>query len=457
MTDKSRSLTVNQNLQIVAIQILFLLSGIAFLFIGGGRVAVALSGGAVQTTVGHFAGDSLVTTTTLLIGIALALLGYYLVWASAAIGAKEPPAWNAGRNGLAGLLIAATVLAAFLLVERPDLRLQVVLGYAALGGLAVYLLMQINQLDYRLALGAERLRKREIKIFTFRNVALVLIISSLTVLGIVYAILIDFIELPVRDTQPNELLFITDFENFNDEWDLYPGRNAAEIVKTDDGNQRLVITVDSGILGDGVYSLLNRKFRDFDLRVTTTQLDSDPFHDNRYGVVFRHRDTKNFYEFEISGDGYYRLVKVKDDTAEEISTWIPTTDFESDSPVLPSLIRPGSENQIQNDLDATNEIRIVARGNRFWFFVNGRHLPLCQKGDNQRSLFFEVTMTCESDDLTPYYEDNDFEQGRIGLLAGSTPSSGSETVRIAFDHLLIVGPESGELPSTVELPQEVHE
>lgn len=444
-TSKQRNFTRAQSLQLSAMQFLFFFAGLAFLVLGGARIFLETSGGAVQEAAGQVIGPEFVTVPTFIGSIFLVLLGYALFWGWAALGAKEPPAWQIGRNGLIGFLVAITAIASFVAIERPSSRVSAIVGWVVLAALAAFLLYRFNDIDFRLALGAERLRKREIRIFTAFNIVTVLLISSLTVLGLVYAILTDVIELPVQDPEPNELLFVTNFDNFNDEWDIYPGRNSVEVQEDENGNPRIVITVDSGIRNDGVFTLINRKFSDFDLRVTATQLQSASDHDNRIGVIFRHRDNDNYYVFEISGDGWYRLIKVKEglERAETISDWIPTTIVtDSFGEVNETLIRPGAENTIGEPLDASNEIRVVGRDDKFWFYVNGQLVPLCQKGENLRSLYDEDTHQCVSDELAPYFQDDDFKQGHVGLSAGYTPSSSTlDPVQIAFDNLIIVGPD----------------
>ena len=42
--------------------------------------------------------------------------------------------------------------------------------------------------------------------------------------GLVLAVMTDVIELPVEHPEPGELLFVTTFDDFNDEWDIQRGR-----------------------------------------------------------------------------------------------------------------------------------------------------------------------------------------------------------------------------------------
>jgi hypothetical protein len=435
------TLTRGQHLQILGMQLLFFFVGLFFLVIGAARMALWYGGGLMEKMARTLVDEAFITNETIVAAIIFMFAGYGLIWGMAALGAKEPPAWHVGRNGLIAIDILLGVMAGFLLWKKPTWGWYALIAWVLIGGLSTYWLVRFMHLDFRLALGAERLRRGTIKVFTLRNIAVVLVLSSLSVLGVVYLILTDVIELPVPDTEPNELLFITDFENYNDEWDLYGGRLVSEIIEEENGNQRLVITVDSGINNDGSFSLLNRKFRDFDMRVTTTQLQSPENHNNRYGVLFRSRDLKNYYMFQISGDGYYQLIKVENGEADTVSTWISTTDTSDfDAVVYPTLIRPGELNFITNPLDATNEIRIIAKGDKFWFYVNGQRLKLCQKGESRESTYYAGE--CLSDELTDYYQDDHFKQGRIGLGVGYSESEVETPISVAFDNLLIIGPST---------------
>jgi hypothetical protein len=252
--------------------------------------------------------------------------------------------------------------------------------------------------------------------------ALVAVVS-----GLILAVMTDVIELPVEHPNPGELLFVTTFDDFNNEWDIQRGRDSmlvdnSQILGVEDAQvtgDTLVVTYGSPYTGQIVWSTLDRKFNDLDLRVTARRV-SGPL-DNQYGVVFRYRDPDNFYFFQISSDGYYSLQKAKDGEREFISEW-NTSD----------AIHQG---------DVANDLRIVARGDEFRFYVNGEPMPLCLKGDNAFSMWNVPTGECVTDDLTYIYQDSDFEQGRIALEAGSSSDTTSEVI-VAFDNLVIIGPDS---------------
>jgi len=238
----------------------------------------------------------------------------------------------------------------------------------------------------------------------------------LIVLGIGLAVMTEWIDLPVSRPEPGQLLYATSFDAFEDEWDLYSGRDAAQIL---DAEQKILqITYGSPMTNEVVFSLLDRKFNDMDLRVTTRQISGPS--DNQYGVIFRYRDRDHYYGFLISGDGYYSLVKQQDGTLEVISNW--------------------GESESIHQGEATNEIRIVALGEQFRFFINGQPVPLCLRGENLTSMWRDPGVCVEGGELTYIYKDDDFKQGRVALSAGSSVDL-SEPVVVAFDDLVIIGPE----------------
>lgn len=461
----NRRTTPLQNRLIALIQFLFFLMGLLLMLGGGARISIefgrelfGINTGRFKEGLANWTGDTFTSLPVLAIAILVFGVGYNLWWSAAALGAKTPPAWHAGRNGmlaslaaLAGLTGLAVWMNRFLFYVLPTTIL--------LGALIAVVLVRFSQPDFRLNLGAERIQRTEPRRSWLLYGVLAVAISTLTVLGLVYAVLTDAIELPLPDVGDGELLYLTTFDDYNDEWDLAAqGKYRSEVLNDEQGNPQLVLTMelDPSDAGDGFYSLLNRKFRDFDLRVTTTQLESDAVYDNRFGIIFRYRDDKNYYSFEISGDGNYRLIKAaKDDEApngvrvDVISEWHLTTDIRNaDGPPFNTLIRPGMENPIAQPLDAMNELRIVARGSRFWFYVNGEPLLFCLKGSRRVSMWAGAKACVEGNIPTYVFNDADYKQGKLGFFVGTTVNSDPEAdVRIAFDNVVILGP-----PSTIVVP-----
>lgn len=256
------------------------------------------------------------------------------------------------------------------------------------------------------------------------HAVIVLWLIALLASGVALGVLTDWLyELPVARPEPGELLYATTFDDFNDEWDVYAGRDAVQVqaVPDDSGqlNAALVVEYGSGAPDEVVWSVLDRKFSDFDLRVTARLLEG-PVDQNQFGVVFRYRDESNFYIFRISADGYYSLGRVRDGVQEKISDW-----------GVSELIRQGN---------VPNEIRVIGYGDEFRFFINGQPAPLCLKGENETSMWanWEGPGICYTSEPTAVFRDEAFAQGRIGLAAGTI--DGSEVV-VAFDDVIVTGPD----------------
>jgi hypothetical protein len=108
--------------------------------------------------------------------------------------------------------------------------------------------------------------------------------------------------------------------------------------------------------------------------------------DNEYGVIFRYLDGDNFYMFSISSDGQYHVQMQLDNEWVTLKAWTKS-----------ALIHQGQ---------ATNLIRIEARGTELQFFVNGELLTIV-------------------DDAT-------FASGNFGLVVGTFDEGG---VEVRFDSL----------------------
>jgi serine/threonine-protein kinase len=107
--------------------------------------------------------------------------------------------------------------------------------------------------------------------------------------------------------------------------------------------------------------------------------------DNFMGLICRYQDRNNFYFFIISSDGYYGVGKVQDGV------------YQMDGgKMLPNdSIKTGA---------STNYLEAVCQGNDFTFWANGTELA--------------------------YFEDDTFQSGDIGLLAGTYAIAGTD---ILFD------------------------
>lgn len=134
------------------------------------------------------------------------------------------------------------------------------------------------------------------------------------------------------------------------------------------------------------WSIAGETYRDFVLEVETLHLAGSD--NNDYGVMLRYQDDDNFYSFEISSDGFYTFSKLVNNDLYEIIPWQRS-----------KAIQPGSE---------SNRLRVEASGSNFTFYIN--------------------------DQLVDAAIDPEFDQGDIGLVAGTYEDAGTQ---VAFDNLKI--------------------
>lgn len=216
--------------------------------------------------------------------------------------------------------------------------------------------------------------------------------------------------------QPGAVLYTAAFEGDMGDWATYAGRLSAQISAG-----TLVVAVDQ--VDAGAFSAALPVFTDFDLRVKTRMIAGPE--DNALGVVFRLQtgdsgrvEDDRYYLFQISSDGYYRLVRVLDGVLDEVSTWI-------ESPT----VRIG--------FDIENSLRVVALGDRFRFFVNDQPVALCIPNNPEAESMYQMN-TCVDGQMIEVWQDAAVTSGQIGLAAASTETGGGG-VQIAFDDLVIGG------------------
>ncbi len=234
--------------------------------------------------------------------------------------------------------------------------------------------------------------------------------------------------------RPGQLLYVTTFDAYNDDWQLYEGELAAQIV-SQDGNAALQIAVDAAQAG--AFTILDQIFSDFDLVVQARQVAGpEDIEAPGFGVLFRHQDNNNFYAFMISGDGYYQVIRRRDGVDEELSDWAPSA----------AILRG----------QAINRIRVIGQGETFTFFVNDVQMPLCLTvwnplvpGECQvpaTETGGQATWSAEA--VVNQLVDSSFPQGRIGVGARSFAEPG---IRVYFDNLLVCGPyETAAVPFRCE-------
>lgn len=207
------------------------------------------------------------------------------------------------------------------------------------------------------------------------------------------------------------LLYASSFENADKEWSQYQGQTSAEIK---DGS--LHIAIDAA--HKGVYSVLGYNFSDFDVRMNATRLTAvDEY--NELGLLFRYRDSDNYYILLIGGDGTYKVERSRDGKVEALS----------ESHASP-VVLPG--------LNVVNQLRVVGQGSHFKFYVNDQQLTLCPSGPGTAKSTWTSDGGCMSNNGKTADElvDDSFDEGQIGAgVRVEVPG-----IDVAFDNVLVYAP-----------------
>lgn len=286
-------------------------------------------------------------------------------------------------------------------------------------------------------------------------------IAILLALLIVLAVLIVAAKLTANwhyavPVAPGALAYAATFDDLLTDWDQNPGRLSALIT---DGALRLTI----GEPDDGLYSATRPYFSDFDLRVQARALEGPE--DNGFGVIFRLHDRYddhpllddnllnnvivrrlvqlteryNYYLFLISSDGYYQVARVLDGEEKVLSTWI-------ESPL------------VNSGIGAQNDLRVIALGNEFQFFVNGTQVELCIPDDPNAQSTYRLG-ECLGGQMLETLVDTSIPNGRLGVVARAYQSMDTnDAVVVDFDNVLVYGPippipPKTPLALTIEAPE----
>jgi hypothetical protein len=211
-----------------------------------------------------------------------------------------------------------------------------------------------------------------------------------------------------------DLLYVTSFDDFNEDWTQYQGRLSSEVT---DGVLR--ISVDEAVAGP--YSVMSPHVGDFDMRVQARAVEGPE--DNAFGIVFREQDPNNFFYFEISSDGWYQISRLLNGQSHYLSTWIETP-------------------YVNQGIGAVNTLRVVGRGDQFQFYVNDQTLLLCIPDDpNDESTYNFLQDVCVDGAMLDTLVDDHFPTGRLGVVATTIPGSDTGVV-VDFDNVLVYVPES---------------
>lgn len=156
-------------------------------------------------------------------------------------------------------------------------------------------------------------------------------------------------------------------------------------------NEQLLITIDAPNLVQ-FSTLQTPSFADFVLEVDASQIAGDV--ESSFGVLFRMQNPTQFYRFDITGNGLYMIERHNAD-----NTW---------TQLLPDWTTTPAINQ---GLNSTNQLKVVAVGASLSFYVNGILLQ-------------------EIQDVT-------YGAGTIALDAGTFGRSG---LQVVFDNVKVTQP-----------------
>ena len=227
----------------------------------------------------------------------------------------------------------------------------------------------------------------------------------------------------VVPAEPGELLYVSSFDGSSDDWEKYTSNETS--TQALDGIMR--VTVNRITLGaDDIiqYSAVSPYFGDFDFSVEARAIEGY-FGDNNnaYGVVFRQHDRDNFFVFLISGDGYYRIDRIKDGVSENIFPW----GLQSES--------------IDQGLDTVNHLRVVGYEDRFQFYINDTLLLWCTPDDPLHfSTIHPITEECMAGQWQDTLVNDSIPFGRLGVVVNGDIDLG-ESIIVEFDNVVVFGPQ----------------
>ena len=247
------------------------------------------------------------------------------------------------------------------------------------------------------------------------------------------------------DGRPGDLLYAAAFTEFADEWELYEGQQSARIT---DEQIELVVSAPQ----TATWSTARHQFGDFDVRVTAVASDG-PI-DNAFGLVFHLQDadenscempaiilcgieeafplvgaalrqlldinqSTDYFAFMISSDGYYSFWKNENGVMRPVSAWIPSP-------------------KINQGLNETNKIRILASHSSYQFFINNERVELCIPDDPAAASTY-AGGECIDGSMRDSFRDESLSQGKLGVIAQSTATGGGGVV-VRFDNLIVFSP-----------------
>ncbi|MCD6401507.1 MAG: hypothetical protein J7L73_06200 [Anaerolineales bacterium] len=191
--------------------------------------------------------------------------------------------------------------------------------------------------------------------------------------------------IPNAGPLPNDVLFKDDFSDPSSGWNQINTNDG--VSDYTDGTYRILIRTDN----TNVYANPGLNFKNLSIEVNAMKISGSD--DNVFGVLCRYNDIDNFYFFTISSDGYYGIGKyVKGEQAL----------IGMDSLLLSDAIKRGSQ---------INNIHAYCIDDHLILYVN--------------------------DQKVANVVDNTFQEGDVGLIAGTFDNPG---VDILFDNFIVRKP-----------------
>ncbi len=188
-------------------------------------------------------------------------------------------------------------------------------------------------------------------------------------------------------TRSGDILFRDDFASPSTGWTRTTSPSKNGIMDYDHGTFRMLVLASNYDL----WSVPGHSFRDVRVEVGATRLGG-PL-ENRYGIICRFRDPRNFYFFVVSSDGYFAIGKVSQGARSLLG--------QSMMAFSPAIAGGNGQNRLRFDCIG----RVLAG------FVNDQEIALAQ--------------------------DEDHPEGDVGLLVGTFAVSGAD---VAFDHFIVIKP-----------------
>ena len=232
--------------------------------------------------------------------------------------------------------------------------------------------------------------------FTFLPLTLLLVVALLLPVLPVYAQPdADAVAQRITEIAQGEPAFEENFRRENADWELD--------LESEESSLRFQAgTYRTGAISANlfVWGILDRETTDFLVQADAYRVAGPT--NNEFGIVFRHKDTDNFYVFLISSDGFYTLRKMEDGAWSDLTAWTESA-------------------LIEQDESAVNTVGVYAEGTTIGLLING--------------------------ELVETVEDDTFATGMIGLSAG-TYEEGS--LEVAWDDFTLWELGQGIVPA--ELP-----